>query len=140
MPENKTRPTKVSVASFLNAIESDVKRKDVRMIAKLFREISGKRPTMWGPTIIGYGSYHYRYESGREGDSPRIGFSPRAQSLVIYNLMPGFAAQDRLLSKLGKHKTGRSCLYINKLADIDFDVLETIARQAWDEMEKRCPQ
>ena len=129
MAENKTRPTKVSVASFLNAIESDAKRKDARRIAKLFRDISAKKPTMWGPTIIGYGSYHYRYESGREGKWFLTGFSPRKQSLTLY-IMPGVEKFGPLLKRLGKHKTGRSCLYINKLADVDMKVLRELVRKS----------
>ena len=93
---------------------------------------------MWGSSIVGYGEYHYAYESGREGDMPRIGFSPRSANLVFY-IIAGFAQHGGLLEKLGKHRIGKSCLYVNKLSDLDMGVLEEIARRAWREMEKNYP-
>ncbi len=138
MAENKTKPTKASVAQFLNGIENEKKRRDAKAIDKLFREISGEKPTMWGPSIIGYGTYHYRYDSGREGDFMRLGFSPRKQSLTLY-IMPGFKRYKSLLGKLGKHKTGKSCLYVHRLDDVDLDVLREIAQDSWDEMNRRYP-
>jgi len=135
---NKTRPTEQSVATFLNAIPDDAKRRDAKALDRLLRKVSGEKPRMWGASIVGYGSYHYRYASGREGDSLRIGFSPRARNFVVY-VMPGFEAAKPLLAKLGKHTTGKSCLYINRLEDVDAKVLERLATKAWKEMAKRHP-
>lgn len=123
--DNKTKPTSVSVGGFLNAIEHDTRRADGFALLDLFNRITGLRPKMWGPSIIGYGRYHYKYESGREGDFLITGFSPRKSALSIY-IMPGYRDMSDKLARLGKHKTGKSCLYINKLADIDTAVLEEI--------------
>ena len=138
MAENKTRPTKESVAQFLSAIDDEQKRRDAKKIDKLFREITGEKPTMWGPSIIGYGTYHYKYASGREGDFMRLGFSPRKQNLTLY-IMPGFKKYDALLGRLGKHSTGKSCLYVKRLDQIDFDVLRELAEEAWNEMNRKYP-
>lgn len=138
MSENKTQPTKQSVAQFLNGIEGEQKRRDAKAIDKLFREVTGEKPVLWGPSIVGYGTYHYKYDSGREGDFMRLGFSPRKQNLTLY-IMPGFKKYDALLGKLGKHSTGKSCLYVKRLDDIDFDVLRTLAQEAWDEMNRKYP-
>lgn len=129
MAENKTKPTTVSVSEFLKGVENDVRRQDAVKIIAMMKRISGLEPQMWGPSIIGFGSTHYKYESGREGDMPRIGFSPRKANLVLY-LMMSDRAQD-YLARLGKHKTGASCLYINKLADVDMSVLEAMTVEAW---------
>lgn len=128
--ENKTQATKASVAAFLAAIEDEAKRRDAKAIDKMMRDVTGEKPAMWGPSIVGYGRYHYTYASGREGDFMRIGFSPRKTNLVLY-LMLGAQSYAPLLNKLGKHKTGKGCLYINKLADIDQTVLREIAARAW---------
>lgn len=138
MAEDKTQPTKASVAQFLNRIENDSKRRDAKAIDQMFREITGVKPTMWGPSIIGYGTYHYTYDSGREGDFMRLGFSPRKQSLTLY-ILSGFRKYASLLKKLGKHKTGKSCLYVNRLDDIDMDVLRNLAQESWNEMNRRYP-
>ena len=138
MAENKTQPTKESVAQFLNGIEDEQKRRDAKKIDKLFREVTGEKPTMWGPSIIGYGTYHYKYDSGREGDFMRLGFSPRKQNLTLY-IMPGFKKYDALLNELGKHSTGKSCLYVKRLEQIDFDVLRSLAQEAWAEMNRKYP-
>ena len=138
MAENKTQPTKQSVAQFLNGVEDEQKRREAKAIDKLFRQVTGVKPTMWGPSIVGYGMYHYKYDSGREGDSMRLGFSPRKQNFSLY-IMPGFKKYDALLAKLGKHKTGVSCLYVKRLDDIDFNVLENLAREAWAEMDRKYP-
>lgn len=138
MAENKTQPTQESVAKFLNSIEDEQKRRDAKKIDRLFREISGEKPTMWGPSIIGYGTYHYKYASGREGDFMRLGFSPRVQSLTLY-IMPGFRKYEKLLAGLGKHKIGKSCLYVKRLDDIDLDVLRALAEESWDEMNRKYP-
>lgn len=125
MGEPKTKQTNASVSSFLNSVEDPLKRKDCKTIAKMMREVLGMAPKMWGASIVGYGSYHYKYKSGREGEWPLTGFSPRAQSLTLY-IMDGFKSYDALMKKLGKHKTGKSCLYIKKLEDIDLDVLREL--------------
>lgn len=130
---NKTVATKASVKAFLDAVEDDARRADAKALDKMMREISGEKPAMWGPAIVGYGRYHYRYDSGREGDFMKLGFSPRKANLVIY-IMPGFEKYDALLKKLGRHKTGRSCLYINRLADVDQSALRELAARAWKHM------
>ena len=123
MAENKTKPTKVSVAAFIDALTDQTSRADAKALAKVMRKVTGDKPTMWGPSIIGFGSYHYTYESGREGDAPLIGFSPRKAATVLYGAT-GCGDSDALLAKLGKHSTGKGCLYIKKLADVDQRVLE----------------
>jgi hypothetical protein len=125
MADNKTRPTRASVTAFMAAIEDRKMRADAKQVAAMMRRATGKRARMWGPSIVGYGSYHYRYASGREGDSMITGFSPRRQALTIY-IMPGFDRFQGLMSKLGKYTTGKSCLYIKRLADVDETVLERL--------------
>jgi hypothetical protein len=125
MAANKTKETKASVASFLNAIEDKRKRSDAKKVAAMMRKATGKRARMWGAAIVGYGNYHYKYASGREGDWMLVGFSPRKQNLVVY-IMPGFHEFPVLMKKLGKYKTGKSCLYLNKLEDIDENVLQRL--------------
>ncbi|WP_108881624.1 DUF1801 domain-containing protein [Anderseniella sp. Alg231-50] len=123
--DNKTKPSAASVKAFLNSVEHETRRADGFALLELFNRITGLKPKMWGPSIIGYGRYHYKYESGREGDFMITGFSPRKSALSIY-IMPGYRDMSEKLARLGKHKTGKSCLYINKLADIDLSVLEEI--------------
>jgi hypothetical protein len=125
MAANKTRATRASVTAFMAAIGDRQMRADAKKVAAMMRRATGKRARMWGPTIVGYGSYHYRYASGREGDFMITGFSPRKQALTIY-IMPGFGRFQSLMSKLGKYKTGKSCLYIKRLADVDEAVLERL--------------
>ena len=125
MADNKTRPTRASVTAFMAAIEDRKMRTDAKQVAAMMRRATGKRARMWGPSIVGYGSYHYRYASGREGDYMITGFSPRRQALTIY-IMPGFDRFQGLMSKLGKYTTGKSCLYIKRLADVDETVLERL--------------
>jgi len=125
MADNKTRPTRASVTAFMAAIEDRKMRADAKQVAAMMRRATGKRARMWGPSIVGYGSYHYRYASGREGDYMITGFSPRRQALTIY-IMPGFDRFQGLMSKLGKYTTGKSCLYIKLLADVDETVLERL--------------
>ena len=127
MAELKTRKTNASVSQFLNSIEDDQRRKDAKTVAKMMRAITGKAPKMWGPAIVGYGSYHYKYASGREGDWFLTGFSPRKQALTLY-IMSGFHEKNPLLDKLGKFKHGKSCLYVKKLEDIDLEVLEKLIK------------
>src|SRR5476649_464151 len=122
MAENKTKPTKLSVPAFIAAVTDATRRADAKALVKLMQSATGEKPKMWGPSIIGFGSYHYKYESGREGDMPLIGFSPRKPALVVYGL--GADASD--LTKLGKHKTDGGCVYIKKLADVDQKVFETL--------------
>ena len=125
MAENKTKPTKLSVAAFINGLSEQARRKDAKALVKLMRAASGEKPQMWGPSIVGFGSYHYKYESGREGDAPLIGFSPRKAASVLYGLI-GCSASTALLEKLGKHTTGKGCLYIKKLSDVDQKVLQAM--------------
>lgn len=122
MPENKTKPTKLSVAAFIDAIPDQTKRADAKALVKLMQTATGEKPKMWGPSIIGFGTHHFKYESGREGDMPIAGFSPRKAATVLY----GLAGSAALLPKLGKHTTGKGCLYIKKFADVDQKVLQTM--------------
>jgi hypothetical protein len=133
MAENKTRPTDASVTEFLNNIENERKRQDSFIILELMKEVSGYEPKMWGDSIVGFGEYHYQYASGREGDMFLTGFSPRKQNLTLY-IMAGFDNYDTLLDQLGKHKTGKSCLYINKIADVDQAVLKELVKQSVQHM------
>ena len=125
MADNKTKPTALSVATFIDALTDQTKRADAKTLVKLMQSAAGEKPKMWGPSIIGFGSYHYKYESGREGDMPVIAFSPRKAATVLYG-MTGFSEAAPLLAKLGKHTTGKGCLYIKKLADVDQHVLEAM--------------
>ena len=122
---NKTKPTDVSPAEFVAAVGHDTRRADSEALLGWFGEVTGYTPKMWGASLIGYGRYHYKYDSGREGDMLITGFSPRKANLVLY-IMPGYRDLSDKLARLGKHKIGKSCLYINKLADIDMDVLRVI--------------
>ena len=128
MAEPKTKKTKASVAAFIDAVGNETRRKDAKIVDKMFREITGEKPAMWGPSIIGYGSYETA-----SGTWPRGGFSPRKASLVLY-VLTDYAGRDALLKKLGKHKTGNSCLYINKLADVDQAALRGLIKGAWTHM------
>lgn len=127
--ENKTRPTGADVISWLEAVDNETRRKDAFTVMEMMQRITGCEPEMWGPSIVGFDEYHYKYDSGREGDMCLIGFSPRKANLVLY-IMPGFSEFDALMARLGKYKTGKGCLYINKLADIDMDVLEELSRKS----------
>ncbi len=130
MAEPKTTKNDASVTAFLEAVEPERRRTDAIALDKLFRKVTGHQPKMWGPSIVGYGEYHYVYASGREGDWMLTGFSPRKTALTLY-IMAGFTQYDSLMERLGKHKTGKSCLYVNKLDDVDQDVLaELIAASA----------
>ena len=138
MARNKTYATAQNVAAFIDAVAKPQRRADAWALDALFRSVTGFKPRMWGPTIIGYGQYHYRYDSGREGDFLATGFSPRAVHQVIY-IMPGYGGFQPLLDRLGKHKLGKSCLYINKLADIDMRVLEALIRAGLQDLGQRWP-
>ncbi len=123
--ENKTVKTKLSPSKFVNCVEHPVRQADAVFLLKWFKQVTGLNPAMWGDTLIGYGRYYYKYDSGREGESFLTGFSPRKASMSVY-IMPGYQDMSEKLARLGKHKHGKSCLYINKLADIDLAVLEEI--------------
>jgi len=138
MTENKTKPTKVSVASFIDQLADQTKRADTKALVKLMREVTGERPKMWGPSIIGFGTCHYKYDSGREGDMPVAGFSPRKPAIVIY-MLTGARGSEALFAKLGKHTTSKSCLYIKKLADVDQAVLKTLVVKSIVETRSRYP-
>lgn len=132
MAELKTRPTDASVEEFLNKVEDDKKRKDAFELLEIFKKVTGEEPKMWGDSIVGFGTYVYKYASGRTAEWMECGFSPRKQNLTVY-IMTGFDGFGEALSKLGKHKTGKSCLYIKKLKDIDQAVLEKMIAEsiAW---------
>jgi hypothetical protein len=133
---NKTQATTASVKAFLDAIEDEGKRRDARTIDTLMRKATGEKPVMWGASIVGYGRTHYEYESGHAGECAMVGFSPRKAALTLY-VLAGFAGQEALLEKLGKHTTGKSCLYIKKLADIDLDVLRDLLAASVRHMRER---
>lgn len=125
MAENKTKPTTQSVTKFINDIDDKQRRADVKKVAAMMRKATAARATMWGASIVGYGQYHYKYDSGREGDFMLTGFSPRKQALTVY-IIAGFTHFGPLMKRLGKYKTGKSCLYIKRLADVDENILERL--------------
>ena len=129
MAENKTKATGASVTAFINSIDDKQKRAEARKVAAMMRKATSKRPKMWGPSIVGYGTYHYKYSSGREGDFLMTGFSPRKQALTVY-VIPGFENFEALMNKLGKYKTGKSCLYIKRLSDVDEKILEQLINRS----------
>lgn len=132
MAELKTKKNDASVEAFLRSVEDENKRKDAFAILEMMKEITGEEPKMWGPSIVGFGTYHYKYPSGQEGDWFQTGFSPRKQNLTLY-IMNGVEAYPDHLARLGKHKIGKSCLYLKKLADIDLEVLKDMIRQSVSE-------
>ena len=129
MPENKTKATTLSVGAYIDALTDPTRRSDAKDLVQLMQRASREKPRLWGPSIVGFGSYHYRYDSGREGDMPLISFSSRKAATVLYSMLDHSEAKD-LLAKLGRHTTGKGCLYIKKLADVDRTVLETLIRNA----------
>lgn len=129
MAEPKTKPTKASVKEFLDQISDKERRDDCFAVAKIMEEITGDKPKMWGPSIVGFGTYHYKYASGREGDWPVTGFSPRKKDLTLY-IMMGFKKHPELMEKLGKHSTGKSCLYIKRLSDIHVPTLKKLIKSS----------
>lgn len=135
---NKTVPTGQSVERFLGAVEPARKADEALILDALFRKVTGYAPVMWGPSMIGYGKYNYRYKSGREGEFLATGFSPRKAAHSIY-IMPGYADFGDILSRLGKHKLGKSCLYVNKLADVDLDVLSDLIRAGLEDLNRLWP-
>jgi hypothetical protein len=136
MAELKTRPTKASVTSFLNSIEDPGKRADAKKVAAMMRRATGARARMWGPSIVGYGTYTYLDSSNKECEWMLTGYSPRKQALTVY-IMPGFSGFETLMKKLGKHSTGKSCLYIKRLEDVDQEVLEELIARSVRLMKKK---
>ncbi len=139
MAENKTQSTPASVDAFIAAAQPPERSADARVIRATMERLSGEPARMWGPSIVGFGRYHYKYDSGREGDMARIGFSPRKAELVLY-LLDGFPGHAELMGRLGKHRTGKSCLYIKRLSDIDMGVLEELIAASIAEMDRRYPR
>jgi hypothetical protein len=135
MAENKTKPTEVSVESYLSAIEDETRRKDCEDLVSMMTRITNFKPVMWGTSLVGFGSYHYKYDSGHEGDSFLVGFSSRKSDISIY-IMGTCPGLDELLAKLGKHKMGKGCLYVRKLSDVDLNVLEQIIAGSFAERKR----
>lgn len=135
---NKTQPHDLNPRAFLATVEPVRRREDGLVLLDLFQQVTGFQPTMWGPSIVGYGRYHYRYQTGREGDFLATGFSPRKANLSIY-IMPGYQDYSEILGRLGKHKLGKSCLYVNKLADIDLEVLAELIRSGLQDLDRIWP-
>lgn len=138
MYDAKTKPTVASVAAYLDAIEDEIRRKDCKELAELMERVSGCAPKMWGASIVGFDQYHYRYDSGHEGDFCIIGFSSRKSEISVY-LVSGFDDSDDLLAQLGKHKVGKACLYIKRLSDIQLPVLERMIERSLAETKRRYP-
>jgi hypothetical protein len=136
MAVNKTVATKVSVATFIAGVSDATRRAEAQTISRMMQDVTGFKPAMWGPTIIGFGHYHYRYDSGHEGDMPMVAFSPRKPELVLY-LASGYPAFDAIRQRLGKHKMSKACIYVKRLADIDVDALRELIAMSYDEMRKR---
>jgi Domain of unknown function (DU1801) len=138
MADVKTKPTGSSVTAFLSSIDDEQKRRDSKALIELMGKITGATPRLWGPSIVGFGSYHYKYDSGREGDWFLTGFSPRKQYLTLY-VMAGFSRYDSLMARLGKCKTGKSCLYVKRLADVDMDVLTDLIERSVQHVSRSNP-
>lgn len=136
MSELKTKKNDGSVEDFLNSVENPKRKSDAFEILELMKDVTGERPMMWGKSLVGFGSYDYKYASGKAGSWFLTGFSPRKQSMTLY-IMPGFERYEGLMSNLGKYKTGKSCLYVNKLEDVDMDVLRELVKLSADQMRKK---
>lgn len=136
MTELKTQRNDGNVQHFINEIADDKRRRDAQTVLDLMRELTGEEPAMWGSSIVGFGAYRYEYKSGRKSEWFKVGFSPRKQNLTLY-IMNGFQRYDELMARLGKHKTGVSCLYINKLTDVDMDVLRELVRESFGYMTEK---
>ncbi len=134
--ELKTKVNEISVADFLNAVPDTRRREDGWKIHELMKEITGEEAKMWGPSIVGYGRYHYKYESGQEGDMCKAGFSPRKNALTLY-ILPGFDKEPEIMSRLGKYTTGKSCLYIKKIEDVNTDALRDLIKYSWEYMTEK---
>ncbi|WP_374966980.1 DUF1801 domain-containing protein [Lysinibacillus sp. RS5] len=139
MYELKTKETDDSVIEFIENVDHPKKREDAYRLLDIFAEVTGHEAKMWGPSIIGFGSYHYKYESGHEGDAPLVGFSPRKAKISLY-FAPGDSERDHLLQEFGKYTTGKACVYINKLADVDVEVLKLLIKQSVSFLQKTYPQ
>lgn len=137
--ENKTKPTEVSVDDFIDAVPDAQRREDARAIRAMMERLSGQPAVMWGPSIVGFGYCRYKYDSGREGEMGRTGFSPRARELVVY-AVGGFPRHQEIMDRLGKYKNGKSCLYIKKLSDVDIDVLEELIVDSLAYMREKYPE
>ena len=137
-PLAKTRPTAAGVQAHIDAVASESQRQDAEVLVRLMRKVTKQDPVMWGPSIIGFGSYHYRYESGHEGDAALAGFAFRKNELALY-ITAGFDGREALLARLGKHKHAKACLYIKRLADVDLGVLEALVADSVAEMKRRYP-
>ena len=137
MAEQKTKPTEVPVKDFIDKVDGEQVRDDCRTLVKMMKKVTGSPAKMWGPSIVGFGKYHYKYASGHEGEAPLAGFSPRKGNLTVYTA--GFPNKDSLLKKLGKAKTSKACIYIKKLEDIDMDILEKIVKESFDHTRKLYP-
>jgi hypothetical protein len=138
MAEQKTKPTEQSVESFLSKVTDEKVRDDCSALIKLMKKVTGSAPKMWGPSIVGFGKYHYKYDSGHEGYACLTGFSPRKPNITLY-VMPGSPGHEGLLKKLGKHKAGKGCLYIKKLDDVNVSVLESLVEQSVESLKKKYP-
>jgi hypothetical protein len=139
MAENKTKPTEIKVDDFLDGVPDPERRADGKKLRDKMEAISGYPATMWGPSIVGFGRCRYQHESGRSGEMPRIGFSPRAKELVLY-LSDDYSRHQPLMDRLGKHRTGKSCLYIKRLADVDEGVLDDLIRETFESVNRRYPE
>ena len=139
MPELKTKPTEVSAKSHIATIGNEEQRNDARTLLALMRRVTRQEPRMWGPSIVGFGSYHYKYASGHEGDSALTGFAVRGSEFVVY-IAPDFEGRDELLAKLGKHRTGKVCVYVKRLANVDLKVLETLVARSIANTKRRYPK
>jgi hypothetical protein len=138
MTKNKTTETSKSVTGFINALSDEIKREDSFQIIEIMQKQTGFEPKMWGPSIVGFGSYHYKYESGRDGDMPMVCFSPRSTAIVLY-LSVNFENRDQLLQKFGKHKTGKGCIYIKRIDEIDISVLKKMISNSIKYTKSRYP-
>lgn len=138
MPDATTKPNQQSVDAFLRSVADEAMRHDCQTVLAMMQRVTKAKPTMWGPGMIGFDSYHYRYASGHEGDCFVTGFAPRKSALTLY-IMAGFSRYDALMKKLGKHKTGKSCLYIRKLSDVDLAVLEDLVRESVSHVKQAYP-
>jgi hypothetical protein len=132
----KTRQTDAAVDAFLDQVEPAARREDARRLCELMAEVSAEPAKMWGPSIVGFGSYHYRYDSGHEGDMAQMGFSPRKAALTLY--LPGSPQRQALLARLGKHTTSKACIYVKRLSDVDMGVLEELVRTSWASKQTIC--
>jgi hypothetical protein len=138
MGENKTKATGEGVAAFIERVPDETRRADARALCAIMERATGEQPAMWGPSIVGFGRYHYRYESGREGEAAAVGFSPRAKELVLYLVAHSERTAD-LLARLGKHREGKCCVYVKRLADVDQAVLEALVVDAYQAVKARYP-